>query len=57
MDWKKSTKCESAACVEVSMPPGEILVRNSLIPGEVIWFTPEEWRLFIEGAKAGEFDI
>lgn len=57
MNWIKASDCEGAACVQVALEPGEVLVRNSTIPGEVVWFVPDEWRLFIEGVKRGEFDL
>lgn len=25
--------------------------------GAALWFTPTEWRAFLDGAKAGEFDL
>lgn len=43
--------------MEVAIEPGEILVRNSNIPGEQIWFTPDEWEAFVAGVKNGEFDL
>ena len=58
--WDKSTKCDTNACVEVATV-GEDLptvgVRNSRLPGEVVWFDRDEWTAFIAGVKAGEFDI
>ena len=59
MNWRKSTtKCNNMeSCVEVAIEPGEILVRNSNIPGEQIWFTPDEWEAFVAGVKNGEFDL
>lgn len=60
MDWIKSTSCEASGCVEVA-PVGTINptvgVRNSHVPGEVVWFTIPEWAAFLEGVKAGEFDL
>lgn len=55
--WRKSTKCESSACAETALRHGYVGVRNTKVPEEVAWFTPDEWRAFIEGAKAGEFDV
>lgn len=61
MGWIKSSKCESSACVEVAVEGGRtvdsVSVRNSKVPGEVVWFTPDEWMAFIVGVKAGEFDL
>lgn len=67
LEWKRSSKCEQGACVEVACYGGEcpevtienemVGVRNSKIPGEMVWFTFDEWHAFVEGVKAGEFSI
>lgn len=49
---------DSGACVEVARRPERIGIRDSKDPASpVLEFTPPEWRAFIEGVKAGEFDI
>jgi hypothetical protein len=53
--WARSTGCDGGTCVEVSQDNGLIGVRNSKIPGEVVWFDPDEWKAFIAGVEAGEF--
>lgn len=46
------------ACVEVGFVTAEVLVRDSKDPGgPVLHFTPDEWRAFAAGMKAGEFDL
>lgn len=62
--WIKSSRSNGSGgsnCVEVkigSMPDGSVLVRDSKNPtGGSLVFTQDEWRAFIDGAKAGEFDI
>lgn len=59
-DWAKSSKsgpnCDN--CVECRMNGNNIEVRdtkNPSVPAQV--YTPGEWTAFIEGAKAGEFDL
>jgi Domain of unknown function (DUF397) len=42
--------------VEVAALAGEVAVRNSRSPDVVLTFTKTEWRDFLRGAKAGEFD-
>lgn len=58
-NWVKSTKSSTGNCVEVKRPHETIVyVRNSNgIDGLTLRFTADEWRAFILGAKAGEFDI
>lgn len=55
--WTRSTKCESSACVEAATNGDFVGIRNSRVPGEVIWADPGEWQAFIDGVKAGEFDL
>ena len=57
--WRKSSSSPSGgACVEVAATPGGgVVVRNSKRPdGPTIRYTDAEWRAFLIGAKAGEFD-
>jgi hypothetical protein len=59
INWIKSSySFANGNCCEVAdLPGGDIGVRDSKEPGgPVLRFTPAEWRAFIDGAKAGEFD-
>jgi uncharacterized protein DUF397 len=49
--------CDTAACVEVAFDGPLVAVRNSNIPGEIVWFTPEEWEAFRKGVMNHEFDM
>jgi Domain of unknown function (DUF397) len=55
---KSSFSFANGNCVEVSeLAGGRIGVRNSRRPdGAVLSFSPEEWKAFLTGAQAGEFD-
>jgi uncharacterized protein DUF397 len=46
-------------CVRsATLDPALIMLRDSKDPtGPVLAYTPEEWGAFIEGVKAGEFDL
>jgi hypothetical protein len=58
--WRKSSRSGSSGnCVEVADNlPGTVAVRDSKNPdGPALMFTPAVWQSFVEGAKAGEFDI
>lgn len=57
--WRKSSKSgPQQECVETAeLVDGRWLVRDSKDPdGPRLTFTPGEWRAFIAGVKAGEFD-
>lgn len=55
--FKKSSRCGDSACVEVGRINDVTIVRSTTAPENVVTFTKEEWRPFIEGVKAGEFDL
>lgn len=56
IDWRKSTRCGSNACVEVAKVDGEYLVRDSKNPdAAALSFTEAEWTAFTAGVVAGEF--
>lgn len=56
--WRKSSRSESGACVEVRMNPGEVQVRHSGDrEGLVLTFSHREWQAFLEGAALGEFNL
>jgi hypothetical protein len=58
--WRKSSHSGDAGeCVEtVVLPDQRVAVRHSKHPADaVLIYTPAEWRAFIAGAKAGEFDL
>jgi hypothetical protein len=58
--WRKSTKSSgNGQCFEVAeRDDGSRLVRDSKDHGRgpVLAFTAGEWRAFVDGVKAGEFD-
>ena len=56
VQWRKATRCGTAACVEVARVGNEILIRDSKDPeAEPLRFSPPEWAAFVEGVNAGEF--
>lgn len=57
--WRRGSGCDHSTCVEVARTATDrILVRDSR--GEespILAFDRDEWRVFVAGVKAGEFDI
>jgi len=56
--WRKSSKCANTECVEIARDvQGMILLRDSKSPQTPPFrYTTDEFRAFLDGAKAGEFD-
>jgi hypothetical protein len=57
--YKKSSFSESGTCVEVRLlEDGMVAVRDSKdITKPPHTFTLPEWRAFVAGVRAGEFDV
>lgn len=57
IEWRRSSLCESGACVEVAFLGEVIALRNSESPdGPVLTCTPEHWAAFLAAVKDGIFD-
>jgi hypothetical protein len=59
LHWRTSSFTDNGTCVEVAdLPDGGRLVRDTKDSGRgpILRFTEAEWRAFIAGVKAGEFD-
>jgi len=54
--WRRPRGCANSECVEVAALAGEVAVRSSQSPDVILTFTKAEWREFLLGAKAGDFD-
>ena len=59
-DFKKSTMCNNTPvwCVEVAHKDCEVAVRDSKnSKKQMLIFSNDEWKAFVEGVKKGEFDV
>jgi hypothetical protein len=58
-DFKTSSLCVHCnTCVAVAVNIDGVGIRDTKDPTKTtLNFTREEWQLFVEGAKRGEFDI
>ena len=58
MNWCTSSFCNSISCVEVARIGDRFLVRSTQDPDRPpLVFDADEWRVFLLGVKAGEFDL
>jgi hypothetical protein len=59
--WHKSTRSggNGGDCVEVAVNlPGIVAVRDSKDrEGRTLVFTPAQWATFLDGVRAGDFDL
>ena len=53
-EWSTSSSCSIDSCVEVQVVIDGVQVRDTT--GRVVTFSHDEWRAFLLGVKAGEFD-
>ena len=59
-EWRTSSRSGgNGDCVEVARNlPGAVALRDSKDrSGPVLVFTPDEWRAFMTGVRAGKFDL
>jgi hypothetical protein len=58
IDFRKSSFSGGGGCVEVGfLPDGDVVVRDSKAPAvTALVFGPTEWKAFLSGVKAGEFE-
>jgi hypothetical protein len=54
--WRKSSFCASGECVEVGLGSHDVMMRSSLETSVVLRISADEWRAFMKGIRAGEFD-
>jgi hypothetical protein len=55
LEWRKSSRCGNATCVEVAKGDKEVFVRDSKNPAVILSFSPDEWDAFLDAAGKGEF--
>ncbi|MCT9090573.1 DUF397 domain-containing protein [Streptomyces sp. ASQP_92] len=58
INWQKSSFSGGGGenCVEAAPHEGNIVLRESDIPGVVVTTTPTKFLAFVLGVKAGEYD-
>ena len=55
-DWRRSTRCGNATCIEVAKVDDQYLIRDSKNPdGAPLTFTKAEWDAFVAGVRGDDF--
>jgi hypothetical protein len=54
--WRKSSRCETNTCLEISHSNGLLWLRNSTRPGITVSCTAVEWESFRDALIRGDFD-
>jgi predicted secreted Zn-dependent protease len=58
--WRRSSAATGGEAVEIAvLPAGDVLLRTTAASAAglpPLRYTPEEWRAFLAGVRAGEFD-
>lgn len=55
MNWRRSSKCEAATCLEIALEPDAVYLKDSKT-GVILHLNRAEWSAFRAGLEAGEFD-
>lgn len=56
LDWRRSSRCDSGACLEVARVAGGVLVRNPDDPqAGPLTFSAAAWAGFIADVRKGRF--
>ncbi len=58
LKWRRSSRCDGGACVEVTLTRDGIKVRRAGDPdGMVLTIQAGGWREFVADVQAGRFDL
>ena len=56
--WRKSSYSNTTGCVEIACLENHVLVRDSKNPsGPILRYSLLEWKAFLSGVTAGEFEF
>jgi hypothetical protein len=56
IDWRRSSRCETSACVEVGRTDGLVALRDSDRHDVTLRFSLPDWAAFVAGVRAGDFE-
>lgn len=55
--WRRSSFCDTSACVEIVALDEGMALRDSADPQRTLQFSRDDWMTFIAGVRAGDFDL
>ncbi|MFC6530428.1 DUF397 domain-containing protein [Nonomuraea rubra] len=51
-NWRRSSRCETGACVEIAIVPGNrVAIRNSQKPSDMVVISGTEYQRWIDSLK------
>jgi hypothetical protein len=56
LEWRRSSRCDAGACVEVAKLDAMIMIRDSAEPDSSVAISYDIWRGFVSKVQAGLFD-
>jgi invasion protein IalB len=57
LNWRRSSLCSNVTCAEVAVTAEAVHLRDAKNPAAVQTYTHQEWQAFVDGVRAGEFDL
>ncbi len=55
MNWRRSSRCSSGSCAEVSITSDAVRVRDSkLDESPTLTFDPRQWQVFVDDLRTGQ---
>lgn len=54
--WVKSSRCDAQQCLEASINPAGVHVRNNSRPHLQLGFDPASWQALVRDIRQGRFD-
>jgi hypothetical protein len=51
--WRKSSRCDHGACIEVAQQDGWVAVRDNTLPDPHLRFDHASWRVLMRDIRSG----
>ena len=58
LEWRRSSRCDGGACIEVGKLDAMIIIRDTGEPGHTpLVVSQNVWQVFVSRIQAGHFDV